>query len=240
MKKLIIALFGMSLLFTSCFDSDEEGQATITAYCTIDGSGSSMALYPDGGGIIYPESTSASYLDGYKRVYVVMSYYENDLTTNANNVPIIRNAELTSGTEIPTAEPMFQEQAESQNLLASDSIFEISSLVNYWVYKGYLNVTYNAYYYSNSGKAVAPTMNLVFDKSKSTDTDLYFTMCYNCHVPSTANVYSSTTFINSFSLTSLRYKFAQNVSDTFNIHISGEGVSEVSVEVTTDDLYLPV
>lgn len=209
---LAAMLMAVATMTTSCLDADtSDNTLSTTAYATITGTNPNYVLYCDGGLIVKPTTSSVSSVTGAagfgtnKRVFLSINYKESNLSQDTSTgISTITDGELTSGTYIPTIEILTKAQADAQNITAEDSTFAITSLGNAWAYDGYLTTYTTSYYAAGSdGTALYPSTNIVFGPEDVSENAITLHMYYNRHVSSKSEVMGSSTFLNSFDLSSL-------------------------------------
>jgi len=196
-------------VMTSCLDEVEQ-TCYYYDYCTVTGSfDKGYVIYSDMGDELHPDLTSVynfcgRKLDNVRRAYLQFTYKQKDCAEKADGGKVIYNMGMTYGSKLDCRTPLELSNAESLGVTNPDSIWEFT-LGNFWVLNGFLNVTWKGYYsYDDSGDAIFPTIELVYDKNKMNADTLKFTMYYNRHDSINApNYYLSDEQVNSYGIAEL-------------------------------------
>lgn len=252
-KSFFYAAFAAVMtLFVSCIDGEEDNSRYMQGVFTIQNAASNVVMYMDGGNIVYPTASSVNSLtDGkgfgsIKRALLTMSYLEENATKNADDTYVIRDAELQSGGVIAVRNFLTLDQAEAQNILATDSIFTIDGLNQtngVWLYKGYMTVAYQSTYAVRNTKYVLPTLNATYQYDVNNPSVVDVNLVLNKHYGKGDVTSGGSEFIESFDLTMLKFKHPEltTVDEvTFNIHYKAvDGDKSLTRKIKANDFSFP-
>lgn len=253
MKKTFFyaALAAVMTLFVSCMDSEEDNSRYMQGVFTIQNTTSSVVMYMDGGNVVYPTATSVSALtDGkgfgsIKRALLTFTYFDESATQNTDGTYVICDADLKSGAVLPVHDFLTFEQAQTQNVLAADSVFSIDGLNQnngVWLYKGYMTVTYQSTYGVRNSKYILPTLNATYQYDETTPSVVEVNLILNKHLSKGDVTSGSTELIESFDLTKLKYRHPELATGdvTFNINYkTADGNKSVTRKITAKDFSFP-
>ena len=251
-KSFFYAAFAAVMtLFVSCLDSEEDNTRYLQGAFTIQNGAGSVVMYMDGGNVVYPTASSVAALtDGkgfgsVQRALLTLTYFEESATQNTDGTYVIRDAELKSGGKIPVHNFLTLDQAQAQNVLATDSVFSIDGLNQtngVWLYKGYMTVTYQTTYGVRNSKYVIPTLNATYQYDENNPSVVDVTLVLNKHLSKGDMTVGSTELLDSFDLTMLKFKHPELATGevTFNINYkTADGNKSVTRKIKSNDFSFP-
>lgn len=223
---LILSVLAGSM-FTSCLEgSDEDSQALLQGYYTVEGDASQIILHQDGGGTIIPLMSSFSKPAEFvknERYILQFSYRMRDISEDGSTVT---GAELIAGEVLDVHDPLTKALAEEKHLTDADSLFNMYSFTQAWAYRGYLTTLIKGYYSVKESKGIFPTFNLVYDPEEDIQPNrIRLTVCYNRH---TEKDMTNSTLPYEFA-TSFRLAPLANVvpgSDSIEVTINAQGIEK--------------
>lgn len=234
----IVAVIAFALAVSSCIKGEDgPGKNYIQDYFTVEGTNPSYTLYSDHGIVVYLAPQSVTDLpggkgfDGHKRVNLILSYTDDDVTESGNAVTI-RNADIQSGSFMDEKDPMTYEEANGKKQLEEDSLFIVETLsyttqygvkVTPWVgAQQYINIPCYAGYAMSGGKGVYPAFNLAYDPSTFKENEAEVTFLYNRHCPKTSSSVYYQSFESSFPMAGILRQVPGNDSVVVTINAKGK------------------
>lgn len=216
-----------SILLSACIGGgDDDPMSYIYSSFTIKPTSNGVAMYMDGGGIVYPTAESINEITqnkGFgdvKRAFFQIQYDQSLVTDNGDGTGTFKGVKLLSGNSIPTTYAMTREDALSKNVLVEDSIFGCSDITNLWVYRGYLNVGYKTTYYAKSGGGYhVPTSNIIIEQDPANVRNLDITFVVNKHSKKGDRAIGEAEIVNSFDITQFSHLFPVSGFDSINYNI---------------------
>ncbi len=239
MKKYFSFLSTMLLCFcligiTSCIgDTNSSATYSMNGSFTVTGTYPSYTLVGDNGTIVKltPESvsktTDSKGFGDIKRIQAWITYNEDNLTFDANKVGTINKAELQSAAAISINKIYNNEAANEANILAADSIFDITSLQQAWVVNGYLSTYIVANYTVANGKGIAPSVNILVKDENIKQNEVTFTLLYNRHSSKNVTPGGTTNFLHSFTVSDMNIPG----SDSIKVNIEAQGINTASFKI---------
>lgn len=231
MKKTLSTIMAATVaasLLTSCLD---KGENTLMGfgYFTVENNGSTVILHQDGGGTVYPSSSSVSDLTQGKgmkdieRASFTYQYTEGNISQDGNSITDVK---LITGETIPVEMPMTLQDAQAKNVMSEDSLNNISKVYQAWAYKGYLTLSIRGSYIYNSEKKsyLWPTMNLVYDPKETIPNELHLRFCYNKRVTKNEANAGERDFILSYRLQP--FAMDPTVKDSVKLVITFDGIAK--------------
>lgn len=234
LKTILISAFA-AIALTSCLDDSDDSEGTYSAYgyYTITGNTvSGYTLYSDMGGKVIPTMTSVADVTNnegfgtHTRAMLYFSYKPNQISSDQKT---ITGAELYDGRYFDELSPLSLGQANNVNLTSSDSIFQVTELMNVWAYRGYINTVVNASYSSVNGVNIKPTVNLVYDPASISENAITFEIYFNRHSSQNAATNGPTYFYTSHYLDNIDELVPGNGNVTVTVKYSNGMTKQLSV-----------
>ena len=228
----LVAVIGIVFALSSCMKSEDNTNLNYLGdYFTITGANPIYDLYSDHGVIVHPsiesvnELTQSAGFGDHKRIYLIMSYKNEDVITGTS--PEIKNATLMSGSYMMESKTMTVAEADEKGLTKADSLFVVEKFsvydqdygtVNPWAgSKQYLNIPYTAGYIVVNEKAVTPTFNIWYDVADFKENAATVTFGYNRHCKQDeTKVYGNYSFYTTFPMD----KIIQQVPGTDSVTVT--------------------
>ena len=255
-KKISFALVAMVMfMFASCNDGGNDGgymQGVFTVQHSV-----SPILWMDGGHMVYPSAAAAAQLqqnNAFKtadRVLLVITYKDEDMTIDANNIMTVRNAEVAQGSIVPTTILRSPEMASIDknfdNYLSPDSInsfYQISNETGLWFYKGYMTVQYLSTYYIRDNKGVLPTVLATYSFDESKPEEVTINLYLNKHSKKSSETESgeATNFISSINIADMQEHVMRNSLSQVKFTINYQtkmGTQTISRTVDKEQFFRP-
>ena len=231
---ILISAFA-AIALTSCLGDSDETENTYTAYgyYTITGDFTTgYTLYSDLGGKIIPTTSSVADITdskGFGNHTRALLYFQYKPSQVSQDQTTITGAELYDGRYFDELNPLSLEQANNAQITATDSIFQITELMDAWAYRGYLNTVIGATYSTVNGVNVKPTINLVYDPASITENAITFDIYFNRHSPQTAPSNSPVYFYTSHFLNSIDELVPGNDDVTITVKASNGQSKQIKV-----------
>lgn len=236
-----------AFITTSCNDNDENGVAIIsTNLCTAEVDLTNhYRFYTDDDIVVEMDNESNSVLfntfgSKAERVSLIYQYRDVDATV-VNGVRHVSNAQVLNGTQLIDIENITTKaSAEAKNQLATDSIFEVSTIESFYAHKGYLNCIIKAPYAALNNKAVYPGITLFADQSDIKENEMTLHLYYNCHAPKNALTGYLSSFAKSYPLSMFANRIPGTDDITLKLIVEGQSNPKTKTfKMTRSDFFRP-